>query len=188
VLVPIFADRILHGGPHTLGFLMASSGLGALVAALTLAARRSVVGLVRWIALSIFSLGGALALFSLSHALWLSMAAIGLAGFSMMTGTASINTVLQTIVEEDKRGRVMSFFASAFIGTAPLGNYLGGVIAQRHGAPLTVRAGGVLCVGCGVLFLLVRPIIRRHIRPIYEKLGILPEVAAGLRTATTLKS
>ncbi len=188
ILVPIFADRILHGGPHTLGFLMASSGLGALLAALSLAARKNVIGLVRWITASIFSLGIALELFSLSHVLWLSMAAIGLAGFSMMTGTASINTVLQTIVEEDKRGRVMSFFASSFIGMAPVGNYLGGIIAQRHGAPLTVRAGGVLCCAFGVLFLLARPIIRRHIRPIYMKLGIIPEVAVGMRSATTLKS
>jgi MFS family permease len=187
VLIPIFADRILHGGPHALGFLMASSGLGALTAALTLAARRTVLGLGRWIAFAALSLGTALLLFSFSRMLWLSMVAIALAGFSMMTGTASINTVLQTIVEEDKRGRVMSFFASAFIGMAPLGNFAGGVIAERIGAPWTVRGGGTFSLLCGLAVILALPTIRRHIRPIYIKLGILPEVATGLRAATTIK-
>jgi MFS family permease len=188
VLVPLFATRVLQGDAHTLGFLMASSGLGALLAALWLAARRTVLGLARWAAISTLLLGSAILAFSFSKLLWMSCLAIGLAGFGMMSGTASINTILQTIVEEDKRGRVMSFFASAFIGVAPLGNLIGGWIAERFGAPLTARGASLFCLASGGLFLFALPTIRKHIRPIYMRLGILPEVAVGLRTATTLKN
>src|SRR5262249_16778157 len=138
VLVPIFATRVLNGGPHTLGFLMAGSGLGALAAALALAARRTVLGLGRWIGINATLLACSLMVFSYSRMFWLAWVAITGAGFAMMAGSAAINTVLQTIVEEDKRGRVMSFFATAFIGMAPLGNLAGGWIGDRLGAPLTV--------------------------------------------------
>ena len=132
VLAPIFATRVLGGNAHTLGFLMAGSGLGALTAALMLAARRTVVGLGRWIGISAVLLGGSFILFFLSRRIsgcpgWRSR----WRGLVMMTGGASINTVLQTIVSEEMRGRVMSFFAAAFIGMAPIGNMLGGWVADR---------------------------------------------------------
>lgn len=187
ILIPIFATRILKGDAHTLGFLMAASGLGALLAALSLAARRTVLGLGRWVVGTTLLLGVGLLLFSYSQWLWVSCVAVCIAGFSMMSSAASINTVLQTIVEEDKRGRVMSFFAAAFIGMASLGNLLGGSIADRIGAPLTVRAGSLFAFASGGLFLLALPTIRRQLRPIYIKLGILPEVAVGLQTTNTIK-
>jgi MFS family permease len=186
VLIPIFATRVLGGGPHTLGYLMAGSGLGALAAALALAARRTVLGLGRWIGVSSALLAVALFVFSWSHVFWLSWIVIGLAGFAMMSSTASINTVLQTIVEEDKRGRVMSFFATAFIGMAPIGNLVAGWVADHQGAPVTVRWLSVLCGVSAVLFFVALPRLRQHVRPIYRQLGILPEVATGLRSATTL--
>ena len=187
VLAPIFATVILHGDAHTLGFLMAGSGLGALTAALVLAARKSVLGLTRWIGISATLLASSLFVFSLSTHFGLSCAMLALAGFGMMSGGASINTVLQTIVDEDKRGRVMSFFAAAFIGMAPMGNMLGGLIADRYGAPWTVRITSTICLGCAGLFFVFLPRLRAHIRPIYTRLGIFPEMAVGLRATTAVK-
>jgi MFS family permease len=187
VLIPIFATRVLRGGPHTLGFLMAGSGLGALVAALALAARRTVLGLGRWIGVSAGLLAGALFAFSWSSVFWVSWLAIGVAGFAMMSSTASINTVLQTIVDEDKRGRVMSFFATAFIGMAPIGNLVSGWVADHFGAPATVRALSLICAISTAIFFIMLPRLRRFVRPVYIKLGILPEVATGLRAASSLQ-
>jgi len=150
VLMPVFADRILHGGANTLGFLMAASGVGALVAALLLAARRTVVGLGIWIGSSAAMFGLALVGFALSRSLWVSLAILPFAGFGMMQEMAASNTILQTIVDDDKRGRVMAYYAMAFQGIAPFGSLLGGALSDRVGAAETLVIGGALCVLCGV--------------------------------------
>ena len=174
VLIPIFATQVLHGGPHTLGFLMAASGLGAMLAALTLASRKSVIGLGRWIAFGIALQGSALLAFSFSHWFWLSWLAMMAIGFGMMMGTASINTMLQTIVDPAMRGRLMAFFTTAFIGMAPIGNFGGGWISSRLGAPMSVRMAGSLCLFVSALYSRRLPLLRDHIRPIYRERGILP--------------
>jgi MFS family permease len=192
VLIPIFAAQILHGGAHTLGFLMAGSGTGALAGALFLASRKTVIGLGRVIEKGILIMGVGLLSFSFSHWFWLSWFSMLAAGFGMMIGTASINTMLQTIVEPDKRGRVMSFFTTAFIGMSPLGNLAGGALASHIGAPHSVCLAGVFCFGTALWYFRRLPLLREHIRPIYHKMGILPadrqvlpEVANGLQAAST---
>ncbi len=186
VLMPIFASEVLHGDAHTLGFLMATSGLGALIGTLYLASRRSVLGLGRIVALAAITFGVGLAAFSRSTVLALSLPLILIAGMAMMVLMAASNTILQTLVDEDKRGRVMSFYAMAFFGTVPLGSLLGGIAADRIGAPNTLLVGGAACVVAGLVFLRELPEIRTVVRPIYVRLGILPEVAEGLRTAAQL--
>ena len=173
VLIPIFADQVLHGGVHTLGFLMSASGLGAMSGALFLASRKSVIGLGRIIGTGMTLFGTGLVAFSFSHWFWLSWAMMLAAGFGMMTATASINTMLQTIVEPDKRGRVMSFFTTAFIGMAPLGNFAGGALASRIGAPHSVLLAGTMCLVAAFWYIRHLPILRSHIRLIYAQLGIL---------------
>jgi MFS family permease len=179
VLMPVFADRILHGGAHTLGFLMAASGVGALAAALLLTARRTVLGLGVWIGLSAALFGVALVGFALSRSLWLSLAILPFAGFGMMQEMAVSNTILQTIVDDDKRGRVMAYYAMAFQGVAPFGSLFGGWLSDRIGAPETLVIGGALCVVFGVLFMWELPRLRKEVRPIYIRLGILPDLETG---------
>ena len=133
VLMPIFAKKALGGGPHTLGFLMGAMGLGALLSALSLAARRNVRGLVRIIPIAAAVFGAGLVGFGLSHWFWLSMAMVFIAGMGMMQGMAASNTVIQTIVTEDKRGRVMSYYTMAFMGMAPFGSLLAGTLAHNFG-------------------------------------------------------
>ena len=187
VLMPIFAGTILHGGAHTLGFLMAASGVGALVGALVLATRRSVVGLGRVIAMTSAGFGVGLVAFANSRWLLLSLGLLMVTGFCMMTQMASTNTILQTIVDEDKRGRVMSFYSMAFQGTAPFGSLIAGAAAARIGAPYTLMIGGSLCVVGAIWFCTELPRIRAIVRPIYRKMGIIPEVAAGMEAAALLK-
>jgi MFS family permease len=177
VLMPIFASDILHGGAHTLGFLMAASGVGAFASGVSLALRKSIVGLGRMIFLSAAIFGAALAAFSLSRTLWLSLILVPLTGFGMMQQMAASNTILQTIVHDEKRGRVMAFYSMAFVGMAPFGSLLAGFLAARIGAPKTLALGGVLCVAASLWFARQLPKIRELVRPIYRKLGILPEIA-----------
>jgi MFS family permease len=177
VLMPAIASGVLHGGPHTLGFLMTASGLGALAGALYLASRSSVIGLGRAMVLATMAFGVGLIGFSQSRVLWLSLLLLPIVGGGMMVETASTNTILQTIVEEEMRGRVMSFYTMAFLGTAPLGSLLAGVAADRIGAPMTVLFGGVACVAAGGWFALRLPAIRTVLRPIYLEKGILREGA-----------
>ena len=174
VLMPAIATEQLHGGAHTLGFLMTASGLGALVGALYLASRNSVLGLGRAISIATLAFGGGLIAFSLSNALWLSLLLLPIVGGGMMVETASTNTILQTIVEERMRGRVMSFYTMAFLGTAPIGSLLAGVAAARIGAPMTILLGGLACVAGGTWFALRLPALRAVLRPIYIEKGILP--------------
>jgi MFS family permease len=174
VLMPIFAKTVLHGGPHTLGFLMASMGMGALISALSLVARRNVRGLVKMIPIAgtVFGLG--LIGFGLSRNFWLSMLMVLIAGMGMLQGMAVSNTVIQTIVSEDKRGRVMSYYTLAFMGMAPFGSLLAGTMAHAMGAPWTVVVNGFLVLLAATWFATRMPAVRREIRPIYRELGILP--------------
>jgi MFS family permease len=186
VLMPVFADRILSGGPDTLGFLMASSGLGALSGALWLATRKSVIGLGRVIMVNTIVFGAGLIGFGLSRWLWLSLIFMTITGFGMMVQMASTNTVIQTIVDDEKRGRVMSFYTMAFLGTAPFGSLFAGWLSTRIGAPRTVMLSGALCLVTSAWFARELPAIRALVRPIYMRMGILPEVAQGLQSATSL--
>jgi MFS family permease len=188
VLMPVFAASVLHGGAHTLGFLTGVSGLGALGSAIALAMRKTIIGLGRRIAISAFAFGAGLIVFGLSHWLWLSLPAVLLIGFSMMQQMAASNTILQTVVDEDKRGRVMSFYTMAFIGMTPFGSLMAGALASKIGAPLTVILGGGFCLVCAGWFATQLKEIRRQIRPIYRELGIIPEVATGIQTASALQT
>jgi MFS family permease len=188
VLMPVFAKDILHGDSRTLGFLMGSVGLGAFVGALYLAQRKSVRGLenVVVVAAVVFAVGTIG--FAFSRNLWLSLLLVALPGFGIMVQMASINTILQTIVDDDKRGRVMSLHVTAFIGIAPLGSLLAGITAAHIGAPHTLLLSGLFSIAVMFLFAKKLPHIRRLIHPIYIRKGIIPEVAAGLQTATGVAS
>ena len=186
VLMPVFARDILHGGPHTLGFLMGSSGLGALVGSIYLASRKSVLGLGKWIALATSVFGIGLIAFSLSRVFWFSLFLILLTSFGMMVQFASSNTVLQTIVDEDKRGRVMSFYAMALRGMAPFGSLLAGGLAGKIGAPNTLMIGGVSCFLGALVFARKLPLLREMVRPIYVRMGIVSETMSGTQRTTKL--
>jgi MFS family permease len=186
VLMPAMASEVLHGGSGTLGSLMAASGLGALLGALYLATRQSVLGLGRIIALSAAAFGVSLIAFSQSHSLWLSLLIMAPTGLSMMVEMAATNTVLQTIVDEDKRGRVMSFYAMAFFGTAPVGSLFAGAVASRFGAPTAILIGGVVCIAGALAFFRALPAVRAATRPIYVRLGILPDSAGSIPAELTV--
>jgi MFS family permease len=173
-LMPIFAKDILHGNSRTLGFLMGCSGIGALIGAIFLASRRSILGLGKVIiaASSIFGIG--LITFSLSHFPLLSFGLMLVTGFGMMVQMASTNTVLQTIVDEDKRGRVMSFYAVALRGIAPIGALLAGFMASTLGAANTLLIGGTSCIAGSLLFAGKLTLLRQMVRPIYIKKDIIP--------------
>jgi MFS family permease len=175
VLMPAFASKILHGGPNTLGILMGMSGVGALMGAIYLASRQSVIGLGSVIATSVSLFGVALVIFAMSRALWLSIAVLPLVGAGFMVALASSNTVLQTIVEEHLRGRVMAFYAMAFLGTAPIGSLFSGALAERLGEPATVVIGGIACILGGLWFRSRLGRLRELVRPIYIEQGILAE-------------
>ncbi|MGA2572401.1 MAG: MFS transporter [Terracidiphilus sp.] len=197
VLMPVFAAGVLRGGPHTLGFLMGAMGVGALISALSLAVRKSVRGLVRIIPIAAGVFGLGLIGFGLSHTFWLSMAMVLVAGMGMMQGMAASNTIIQTLVDEDKRGRVMSYYTMAFMGMAPFGSLLAGSMAHAiPPTPLWIVAGPVLAaaqwtviinglvVVIGAAWFFGRlPALRRVVRPIYQEMGIIPaarEVAAAM--------
>ena len=182
VLMPVFATKILHGGPHTLGFLMGATGVGSIVAALSLAARKSVRGLYKVIPTVAAVFGGGLIAFSFSRNYWLSLALMGFTGFGMMKFAAASNTVIQTIVEEDKRGRVMSFYMMAYMGASPFGSLLAGSLAPVLGAPGTVLLCGAGCIAGAAWFWFQRSKLRPIIRPIYEQLGILPPAESKVLT------
>jgi MFS family permease len=174
-LMPVFAKDILHGGPHTYGFLMGAVGVGAIIGAIFLASRRSVLGLGKIIVIASAILGIGLISFSLSHLLWLSLFLLLLTGFGMMVHMASSNTILQTMVDDDKRGRVMSLYTMAFMGMAPFGSLAGGSLAGSIGAPNTLIIGGASCLLGSFMFAKKLPSIRKMVRPIYIRKGILLE-------------
>ena len=188
VLMPIFAAKVLNGGAHTLGFLMGAMGVGALASALSLAARRSVRGLIRMIPIAAGVFGLGLIGFGLSHSFWLSMLMVLVAGMGMMQGMAASNTIIQTLTDEDKRGRVMSYYTMAFMGMATFGSLLAGTLAHSipptpmwlvgkmplAGAQWTVILNGVAVVLGAAWFVTQLPALRRVVRPIYQDMGIIP--------------
>lgn len=173
VLVPVFAEDILKGGAETLGFLMAASGVGALGGGIYLATRQTVVGLGRLIVLGPGILGIGLIAFALSRLLPLSLLTMLFVGLGTIIQIASSNTVLQTIVEEDKRGRVMSLYMMSFLGTIPIGNLVGGWLARIIGAPYTLIIDGIVCMLGSIYFSKQLPALRKLVHPIYVKRGIL---------------
>jgi len=184
VLMPAIAAQVLHGGPNTLGLLMTGTGVGALIGALYLAQRESVVGLGRIImwASAVFGIG--LVIFSLTTSLWPAFLVLAIAGCGFMIQLAATNTILQTIVEERLRGRVMSFYTMAFFGTVPIGSLLGGIMADHYGATRTVLVSGIICLAGSAWFAYKLPAIRAVIRPIYRERGIItvPAVDTGAKT------
>jgi MFS family permease len=164
VLMPVFADQILHGGARGLGLLMGATGVGALLGALSLAARTGVTGLGRWVAVASAGFGVSLILFSLSRHFWLSAALLLPVGYSMMTQMASSNTLIQAMVPDRLRGRVMAVYSMTFMGLAPLGALFAGAVADRLGAPLTVAIGGVACMAGSAVFGYQLPTLRVEAR------------------------
>ncbi len=184
VLMPVFAAEILRGGPHTLGFLMGCAGAGSLISALTMVLRRSVRGLTPMIPMAAAIFGVGLIGFGLSRVLWLSLVLMAVVGFGMMQGLTASNTIIQTLVPEDKRGRVMSYYTVAFVGMAPFGSLIAGALAHKVGAPQTVMLSGAACLAGAAWFWSRLKEIRREMRPIYEQMGIVPARAVS-EVATT---
>jgi MFS family permease len=187
VLMPVFAAAVLHGGAHTLGFLMGAVGVGALIGAARLATRKTVLGLGRVIPLMAAVFGAGLIAFSFSRWIYLSLPLMFVTGFGMMQQMASSNTILQTIVPDERRGRVMSYYTMAFFGMAPFGSLFAGSLASRIGAPRTLFIGGICCLVGAAWFWSELPEIRRLVRPIYVDLGLLPEVATALQSASDMR-
>jgi MFS family permease len=177
-LMPVFATQILHGDAHTLGFLLAASGVGALLGGAYMSTRPSVLGLGRVVAFVPLLCGVGLIAFALSRSLWLSIPTIMLVGLGSILQISGSNTILQTIVEDDKRGRVMSLFTMSFLGMAPFGSLLSGSLASAIGAPGAFAFSGVVCLIAAILFIRQLPILRRVMRPIYIEKGILPAPAS----------
>ncbi len=175
VLMPIFADQILHGGARGLGLLMGASGIGALCGALTLATRQSVRGLSRWVAMSAGAFGATLAVFALSRSFWFSCAVLIPVGFAMMIEMGSSNTLIQSMSPDHLRGRVMSVYSMMFMGMSPIGALLSGICAEKFGAPLTVAAGGVICIVAATVFGLNLPALRISAR----RLIVAQQLAGG---------
>lgn len=183
VLLPVIARDVLHGDAHILGVLTSVAGFGALMGALYLASRKSVRGLGQYIAISSGLAGLGLIFFALSHALWFSLVTIFVVAFGFMIQLASSNTVIQTVVDEDKHGRVLSLYILALMGMSPFGNLLAGWLAYKIGAGNTLIIGGISCITGAFLFAIKLPEFREKIRPIYIKKGIIPEVAKGIQEA-----
>jgi MFS family permease len=180
VLLPLFADGILQEGANGYGLLMTAAGAGALAGAIYMAARTSVLGLGSRIVLALFLFGAALMGFSQSEDLWLSMGLLFFTGLGMMITMSSCNTILQTIVEDDKRGRVMSLYTLAFMGFSPFGSLLAGTLANMITAPTTVLLSGAACLLGALVFARILPSLRFHVRPIYIQKGILSPPVSNL--------
>ncbi len=186
VLLPVFAKDILSGNATTLGYLNSAVGIGALSAALYLASRKSTLGLGKIIATTTLIFALSLISFSFSKTFTLSVIILLFCGFGMMMQTAGSNTILQTLSNDDMRGRVMSFYTVAFRGMAPFGSLWAGTFADNFGAPVTVLISGIVCLGAGMLFFKNLKIIRIAAKPIYQQKGILPEAAKGVQVASNL--
>jgi MFS family permease len=176
VLMPVFARDILHGGPQTFGFLMGASGIGALTGSLYLASRRSVLGLAKLNVFATCGFGVGVIVFSFSRSLPLSLCILLFTGLGMIMHMASSNTMLQTIVDEDKRGRVMSYMAMCTMGMAPFGSFLAGSLSDVIGAPRTLMINGIVCIAGALFFYSKLPAIRKAVRPIYVKMGIIKDL------------
>jgi MFS family permease len=187
ILLPVIASETLHGDAHTLGFLMGAMGVGALIGALYLASRTSVLGLGRLIPFATTTFGVSLVGVGLSHWYALSMLIMTATGFGFMVHLAASNTLLQTLVREEMRGRVMALYTTAFVGMATFGSLLAGAIAAWAGAPRTLMGSGLLCILGAAVFRYKLPRLREQARPVYVAKGILPEVTETVREATALR-
>jgi MFS family permease len=174
VLLPVFASEVFGGGGFTLGLLTGAAGVGALISALLLAARTTVVGLTRNLQAAASMLGAGLVLFGMSHTLWLSLLLMAVVGFGIMQTLAIANTIIQTLVPEDMRGRVMSYYAMALFGTTPFGSLVVGALATHVGASATIVSAGVSCLAAAGWFTAELPKVRAVMRPIYREMGLLP--------------
>lgn len=170
VLMPIIADQILHRGARGLGILMGAAGLGALIGALSLAMRKELRGLGRWIMIASLSFGISLILFALSRSFWLSVVLLIPVGFSMMVQMAASNTLIQTMTPDNLRGRVMAIYSMMFMGLAPFGSLLAGTLANHLGAPETIVIGGICCIVGAVIFGYQLPALREEAREIILEL------------------
>ena len=181
VLMPAVVAETLGGGPDLLGWLMGASGAGALAGALYLANRHTVVGLGRVILIGALTFGASLIAFSSARTVWLAAPLLALAGAGFIVQAASTNTIIQTIVDEPFRGRVMAFYTMAFFGSVPVGSLIAGVVATSVGATMTIRLGGFICIAAGLWFASRLPALRAAIRPIYITRGIIapPDVDPG---------
>jgi predicted MFS family arabinose efflux permease len=184
VLMPAMAAKALGGGPNTLGALMTAVGIGALAGGLYLASRPSVLGLGKVILTGTLVFGVSLVAFSLSHRVPVALLALAGCGVGFIVQMASTNTILQTIVAEHFRGRVMGFYTMAILGTTPIGSLVAGAVADRVGAPLTIRVGGLVVIASGIWFAYALPSIRAIVRPIYVERGIIPVPAVDVDTGT----
>lgn len=183
-LMPVFAKEILGGDSHTYGFLMGAAGFGALVGAIFLASRETVLKLGRIVPAAVIVFGMGLLVLSFSRIYILSLLVMVFVGMGLMLQAASSNTILQTITDDDKRGRVMSFYTMAIMGTAPFGSLLAGSLAKTIGAPYTIFIGGIVSITGALFFLRKLPELKNLVRPIYIKIGVIPEVAEGIQTAS----
>jgi MFS family permease len=184
VLMPVFAKEVLKGGSQTYGFLMGAAGFGALMSAVYLASRRTILKLGRIIPVSTAIFGAGIIALSFSRSFFLSAILMVIAGMGIMLHTAASNTVLQTITDDDKRGRVMSFYTMAIMGTSPFGSLMAGALAKAIGTPFTILIGGVICIAGALYFYMILPELKERARPVYIKLGVIPEVVTGLQTAS----
>lgn len=185
VLMPVFAKEILHGDSHTFGFLMGASGSGALAGALYLASRKNVLGFGKIISMAATLFGLGLIAFSFSSSFYISLGLMVLTGLGMMLQMAASNTVLQTIVDDHMRGRVMSFYTMAFMGTAPFGSLIAGILADKIGVPNTILLGGIICVLGALIFISKLPELRKAVHPVYVRLGFIPaEISSGIQEAS----
>jgi MFS family permease len=173
-LMPAIAVKTFGEGAQLVGLFIGAVGLGAVIAAVSLARRPSVRGLAKWIGVSAIAAGLGASGFCFSRSVPLSAVLMAIAGFGMFMTAASCNTIVQSVVDEDKRGRVMSYYTMFFIGSLPLGHLAAGALAERIGAPLTFLAGGVACALAGSLFMAGLPSFRDHLRPVYVERGIIP--------------
>jgi MFS family permease len=184
VLMPVFAKEILHGTSSTFGFLMGAAGMGALLGALFLASRETVIKLGRIIPAASALFGAGLIALSFMRYFSVSMLLMVITGLGLMLHTASSNTILQTITEDDKRGRVMSFYTISIMGTAPFGSLLAGSLAKLIGTPFTIMIGGISCMAGAFLFYRKLPELKRIVHPVYVRMGLIPEVVTGIQTAS----
>jgi MFS family permease len=183
-LMPVFAKEILAGDSHTYGFLIGAAGFGALLGALFLASRETVLKLGRIVPAAVIMFGTGLVVLSFSRMFILSLFVMVFVGMGLMLQAAASNTILQTITDDDKRGRVMSFYTMAIMGTAPFGSLLAGTLAKTIGTPHTILIGGVVSITGALFFLQKLPELQELVRPIYVKMGVIPEVAEGIQTAS----
>jgi MFS family permease len=187
VLMPVIASESLHGNANTLGFLMGAMGIGALIGSLYLATRSSVLGLGRLIPIATMIFGASLIGVGLSHWYWLSLVIMVATGIGFMVHLAASNTLIQTLVREEMRGRVMALYTTAFLGMATFGSLLAGAVAGVIGAPMTLMAAGMICILGALIFVYKLPKLRAVVHPIYVEKGILPVVTESLRDATAME-